>query len=46
MNFLRTDSRYKRIEKFNSYELTHCIIFEMATRNKNVKELIKDITKY
>lgn len=40
----RTDSRYKRIEKFNSYELTHCIIFEMATRNKNVKELIKDIT--
>lgn len=39
----RTDSRYKRIEKFNSYELTHCIIFEMATRNKDVKKLIKDI---
>ena len=39
----RTDSRYKRIEKFESYELTHCIIFEMATRNKDVRELIKDI---
>lgn len=36
----RTDERYKRIENFKPYELTHCITFEMATRNKDVRNSI------
>lgn len=39
----RTDSKYTRIENFKPYELTHCIIFEMAGRNKEVRKLIQDI---
>lgn len=39
----RTNSKYKRIENFKPYELTHCIIFEMAGRNKEVRKLIQDI---
>lgn len=40
----RTDDRYKRIEKFKPYELTHCIVFEMAGRNEEVRKLIQDIS--
>jgi len=40
----RTDDRYKRIENFKHYELTHCIVFEMAGRNKEVRKLIQDIS--
>ncbi|MFA6739914.1 MAG: hypothetical protein WCR78_00360 [Arcobacteraceae bacterium] len=39
----RIDDKYIRIEKFKAYELTHCIIFEMAGRNKEVRKLIQDI---
>lgn len=37
----RTDERYKRIENFKPYELTHCIVFEMAGRTKEVRESIE-----
>lgn len=37
----RTDDRYKRIENFKPYELTHCIVFEMASRNKEVRNSIE-----
>ena len=40
----RTENKYKRIEKYEPYELTHCIVYEMAIRNKEVKELIQNIT--
>lgn len=37
----RTGDRYKRIENFKPYELTHCIVFEMAVRNKDVRDSIQ-----
>lgn len=37
----RKDNRYKRIENFKPYELTHCIVFEMAGRNKEVRDSIQ-----
>lgn len=44
----RTDDRYKRIENFKPYELTHCIVFEMAGRNNDIRasiELLASIEK-
>jgi hypothetical protein len=32
---------YEEIEQFKDYEFTNCIAFEMAIRNKEVKELIR-----
>ena len=40
----RTDDRYKIIENFKPYELTHCIVFEMAVRNKDVRNSIQILT--
>lgn len=37
----RADTKYTRIENFKPYELTHCIIFEMAGRNKEVRNTIQ-----
>lgn len=37
----RTENRYERIENFKPYELTHCIVFEMAVRNKDVRDSIQ-----
>lgn len=37
----RTDKKYRRIEGFKPYELTHCVVFEMASRNKEVKRSIE-----
>jgi len=39
----RTDDVYKKIEKYEPYELTHCIVFEMAVRNKDVKEILSKL---
>ncbi len=36
----RNDEVYKEIEKFKDYELTNCIVYEMAIRNKYIKELM------
>ena len=36
----RTETIYKNIEKFEPYELTHCVMFEMAVRNKEVKQIL------
>lgn len=36
----RKDKKYILIESFNFYELTHCIAYEMAMRNKNVINFI------
>lgn len=45
----RTDRIYKEIEEFKDYELTNCIAFEMAVRNKefqkNYKELVCKYTE-
>lgn len=35
----RGDEKYIRIEKYNDYEFTHCIAYEMAIRNENVIKL-------
>jgi len=39
----RDDNIYKDIENFKSYELTYCVAYEMAIRNK---EIIKKIENY
>ncbi len=39
----RDDEIYKEIESFKNYELTQCIIYELAIRNKHVKEHIDKI---
>lgn len=39
----RCDEKYKIIENYKPYELTHCISYEMAIRNKEVKLLLKNI---
>ena len=35
----RSDEKYIRIEKYQDYEFTHCIAYEMATRNTEVIKL-------
>jgi hypothetical protein len=35
----RSDEKYIRIEKYEDYEFTHCIAYEMATRNSEVIKL-------
>lgn len=37
----RKDPKYIRIEKFKPYELTHCMVFEMACRNEDVRKSIE-----
>lgn len=37
----RADEKYLRIEKYENYEFTHCITYEMAIRNENVIKLHK-----
>lgn len=39
----RSDEAYKVIENYKPYELTHCLSYEMAIRNKEVKLLLKNI---
>lgn len=39
----RNNPRYKEIEKYELYELTHCSIYEMAIRNPDVKKILHDI---
>ncbi len=41
----RSDQRYTDIDDFKKYELTSCISFEMAMRNKHVKAGIIEILK-
>jgi|GEM_PF-4220081 len=42
----RDDLIYKEIEEFQEYELTNCIAYEMAIRNTELKELLKEIVQY
>lgn len=35
----RNNIKYRRIEKYEDYEFTHCIAYEMAIRNKEVIKL-------
>ena len=39
----RKDSIYKEIENFKYYELTPCIAYEMATRNKEVINILEKL---
>lgn len=39
----RDDPRYKEIESFESYELTPCIAYEMAMRNKEVMRILEKL---
>ncbi len=41
----RGDEKYTRIEKYEDYEFTHCIAYEMAIRNIHVKRLKKSLEK-
>lgn len=43
----RDDEKYRIISSYEPYELTHCISFDMAVRNKEVQDIlekIKDLT--
>lgn len=42
----RDSSIYKEIENFKDYELTQCIIFEMAIRNPICKIQVDEVVKY
>jgi hypothetical protein len=42
INIKRSDRQYIDIEAFGDYELTHCIAYEMAIRNKRVIRVVKD----
>ena len=35
VNISRGDSNYKEIEEFEEYEITNCVVYEMAIRNSN-----------
>lgn len=35
----RTDTIYEEIEAFKDYEFTHCIVYEMAIRNKEIRKV-------
>ena len=39
----RSDEIYEVIENYKPYELTHCISYEMAVRNQEIKLLLKNI---
>lgn len=39
----RTDLKYSYIENYEDYELTHCIVYEMAIRIEQVKQLLDKI---
>lgn len=41
----RADEKYTRIEGYEDYEFTHCITYEMAIRNENVKKLTNALEK-
>ncbi len=41
----RADEKYTRIESYEDYEFTHCIAYEMAIRNENVKKLTLALEK-
>ncbi|MDF1877005.1 hypothetical protein JHD47_04155 [Sulfurimonas sp. SAG-AH-194-L11] len=45
-NLLRSDDIYKEVEEFKDYELTQCIAYEMAIRNKDNLEEIDTIAEY
>lgn len=39
----RDDEKYRIISSYEPYELTHCISFEMAVRNKEVQDILEKI---
>lgn len=41
----RADEKYTRIENYEDYEFTHCIAYEMAIRNEEVKKLTVALEK-
>jgi len=41
----RTSIKYKEIDKFKTYELTPCIAYEMAIRNKDVIDIFAKLEK-
>ena len=42
----RNDAIYKEIESFEEYELTQCVVYEMAARNKNNLKSIDDVVQF
>ena len=36
----RSDKIYQEIEEFEEYELTQCVVYEMAIRNEDVQKII------
>jgi len=42
----RSDTIYKEIESFEDYELTQCVAYEMAIRNKENLKCIDEIVKH
>lgn len=42
----RSDKQYVEVEEFADYELTQCIVYEMAIRTREIQNLIKQINTY
>jgi len=40
----RFDDEYDRIDKFEKYEYTHCIAYELARRNNHVENLLTQLS--
>jgi len=45
MKLSREDTQYKEIEKFKDFELTQCIAYEMAKRNREIQKLNEEYNK-
>lgn len=41
----RTDNIYNEIENFELYEFTHCVVYEMATRNQLIKRKLNQCNR-
>jgi len=46
MELDRNAKRYREIEEFADYELTQCIVYEMAIRNKKYQQQIDNVVEY
>jgi len=42
----RSDAIYQEIESFEEYELTQCVAYEMAVRNKNNLKAIEEVVEF
>ena len=46
MNLKRSDRQYVEVEAFEDYELTQCIVYEMAARDWHYKDMADGVVNY